>query len=139
MKHTLLKFLADTMDYEEVIHGVEELNNDQLVVIFEKLKAQLAEKQHKKTGIADRQRKPVWKKMGFLKMETSQRQNSPAVRTVVPSLLTGTARQQAVCRGISVKTVARLLQKIMGLLHTTHIYRTGSGWKQCAGRSMGNH
>lgn len=48
MKHTLLKFLADTMDYEEVIHGVEELNNDQLVVIFEKLKAQLAEKQHKK-------------------------------------------------------------------------------------------
>ena len=47
MKHTLLKFLADTMDYEEVIHGVEELNNDQLVVIFEKLKAQLAEKQHK--------------------------------------------------------------------------------------------
>ena len=129
MKHTLLKFLADTMDYEEVIHGVEELNNDQLVVIFEKLKAQLA----------DRQRKPVWKKMGFLKMETSQRQNSPAVRTVVPSLLTGTARQQAVCRGISVKTVAKLLQKIMGLLHTTHIYRTGSGWKQCAGRSMGNH
>ena len=46
MKHTLLKFLADTMDYGEVIHGVEKLNNDQLVVIFEKLKAQLAEKQH---------------------------------------------------------------------------------------------
>ena len=48
MKHTLLKFLADTMDYGEVIHGVEKLNNDQLVVIFEKLKAQLAEKQHTK-------------------------------------------------------------------------------------------
>ena len=138
MKHTLLKFLADTMDYGEVIHGVEKLNNDQLVVIFEKLKAQLAEKHHTQNSDCRQVEKACVEKDGLSenggkpKAEISCCPHCGSFSFNRHGKTTGGV-QRYLC-----KDCGKTFSENYGLITHTHICRNGSGWKQCAGRSMGN-